>query len=65
MAKSEKGKLHVSIDQIENGFEVSCRREKKPTLSQKAGWISGSYEEPKRYSFKTLDEVLKHIKSED
>lgn len=63
--KKNEQKLHVSIDQIENGWEVSCYRDKKPTLSQKAGWIPSSYEPPKRYSFKTFDEVLKHVKSEE
>lgn len=63
--KKSEQKFHVSIDQIENGWEVSCYRDKKPTLSQKAGWIPSSYESPKRYSFASLEEALKHVKSEE
>lgn len=62
--KAKQGKFHACIDEIENGFEVSCRHDRKPTLSQKAGWIGESYQEPKKYTFKTVEEVLKHIKSE-
>ena len=64
MAKEKTEKFHASIDEIENGFEVGCRKEKKMTLSQKKGWVPCSYEEPKRYSFDTLDKALAHIKKE-
>lgn len=60
----KKEKFHASIDEIENGFEVACRTEKKQSLSKRAGWVPCSYEEPKRYSFKTLEEALAHIKKE-
>jgi hypothetical protein len=60
----KQGKLHVCIDEIENGYEVSCYRDKKPSLSQKAGWIPSSYEPPKKYSFKTMKEALAHVSEE-
>lgn len=64
MAEKE-GKFHGNIDEIENGFEISCYRDKKPTLSQKAGWIPGSYEPPKRYTFKTFKEALDHFAEQE
>lgn len=65
MADKEKSeKVHINIDEIENGFEVSCWREKKPSLSKRAGWVPSSYESPKKYSFDTLDKALAHVRKE-
>ena len=62
--KKDDGKLHVSIDEIENGFEVSCYRDQKPSLSQRAGWVPSCCGNTKRYSFPTLEKALAHIKEE-
>ena len=65
MAKKEDGKLHIKIDQIENGFEVSCCRDKKPkSISERAGWVPTMYEEPKKHAFPTLEKAWQHIKEE-
>lgn len=64
--KVKKEKVHITIDEIDNGFEVSCYTEKKKTLSQRAGWVPecSSYSSTKKLAFKTMNEVLAHLKKE-
>jgi hypothetical protein len=59
--KKNEGKFHANIDEIENGYEVSCRRDRKQSLSQRAGWVPSSYEEPKKVFCKTMKDVVKHL----
>jgi hypothetical protein len=61
MAKKESCHCDIRIEEIDNGWEVICRHEEKPSLSTRAGWIPSQHSETK-HSFPTLEKALSHIK---
>ena len=64
MAEKQKGRklTNISIDVAENGFEIRACYEPKKTLSQKAGWIPCSYEEPKKHVATSEAELYAQLK---
>lgn len=63
MANKNKCNIDVHIEEVENGYLLTCSCEKKPSLSTRAGWIPAKRDEQK-HTFKTADELIKHLKSE-
>jgi hypothetical protein len=63
MAKKDNCHCDVRLEEIDNGWKVICRCEKKPSLSTKAGWIPAKYDECE-HAFPTLEKALAHIKEE-
>jgi len=61
--KDEKRKLTcINIDIAKNGYELRCSYEPKKSLSQRAGWVPSTYEEPTKYVAKNEDELIAQIK---
>lgn len=65
--KEDKGKLcHLSIEVVDNGYHICCRRECKEekSLSVRAGWVpdypTGPYK-PEEYVEKTKAALLKTL----
>lgn len=61
MAEAKRKVCCVNIDVAKNGFEARVSYEAKKSLSQKAGWIPSSYEEPEKYIAKTKKELFEQL----
>jgi len=62
--KMDIDNIYIRCEEIDGecGYRVEVGRKAKKTLSQKAGWVPSSYQEPEKFTATSKEKLLAKLK---
>ena len=62
--KQEVDNIYIRCEEVdgEDGYRVEVGRKQKKSISQRAGWVPSSYQEPEKFTATSKEKLLAKLK---